>query len=207
MDCLLDCHEILQLEAPTPIRGTSMVTEGDTAPEFTLPGITDGRFKQFSLADATDNDRAVLLLFYPFDFSPVCTNELCAIRDAEWFQLTPNLEVWAMSGDSAYAHQVFAEEYGLNFPLLSDSHGSVASTYDVCYDEWENHERVPKRAVFLIDSSRTIRYVWSTDDAFEKPDFFPVKAALDQLTDKRDDFSTADVDLAVEYDDGPGQIS
>jgi len=184
-----------------------MVTEGARAPAFELPGMTDGSFEKFSLTDAIDQDHAVLFLFYPFDFSPVCTNELCAIRDAEWFQFTPNLEVWAASGDSAYAHRAFAEEFGLNFPLLSDSHGSVATAYDVCYDEWENHESVPKRAVFLIDSSRTIRYAWSTDDALEKPDFFPVKEALDRLTEERDGFGADDVDLAVEYDEGPGQIS
>ncbi|RLM32929.1 redoxin domain-containing protein [Haloarcula sp. Atlit-120R] len=184
-----------------------MVTEGDSAPTFTLPGVVDDTFDTFSLSDATDRDSVVLLLFYPFDFSPVCTNELCAIRDAEWFELTPDLDVWAASGDSAYSHRVFAEEYGLNFPLLSDSAGSVASAYDVCYNEWENHESVPQRAVFLIDSTQTIRYAWSTDDALKKPDFFPVKEALDQLTEERDDFGTADVDLVVEYDETPSQIS
>jgi len=184
-----------------------MVTEGDSAPAFTLPGIADDTFDTFGLADATDQGHAVLLLFYPFDFSPVCTNELCAIRDAEWFQFTPQLDVWAASGDSAYAHQAFAEEYGLNFPLLSDSHGSVASGYDVCYDEWEDHECIPKRAVFLIDSAQTIRYAWSTDNALEKPDFFPVKEALDQLTEERDGFGAEDIELAVDYEDTAGQTS
>jgi len=184
-----------------------MIGTGETAPAFELPGITDGSFEMFSLTDAIAQDHAVLLLFYPFDFSPVCTNELCAIRDAEWFQFTPDLDVWAASGDSAYAHRAFADEYGLNFPLLSDSHGRVATAYDVCYDEWENHECVPQRAVFLVDASQTIRYAWSTDDAFEKPDFFPVKEALDQLTEERDGLGVGEVELAVEYDDGPGRIS
>jgi peroxiredoxin len=184
-----------------------MVAEGDSAPTFTLPGIADDTFDTFSLGDATDQGRAVLLLFYPFDFSPVCTNELCAIRDAEWFQFTPQLDVWAASGDSAYAHRAFAEEYSLNFPLLSDSHGSVASAYDVCYDEWENHESIPKRAVFLIDSTRTVRYAWSTDDALKKPDFFPVKDALDQLTEERDGFGAENFELVVEYEETPSQIS
>lgn len=65
---------------------------------------------------------------------------------------------------------------------------------------------MPQRAVVLIDSDRTVRYVWQTDDAFEKPNFFPVKAALDELAAERDDFGTDDLDLSIEYDDGPGQI-
>lgn len=182
-----------------------MVSEGDTAPAFELPGVRDDAFEQFSLTDVIDEGRAVLFLFYPFDFSPVCTTELCAIRDAEWFQFTRDLEVWAASNDSAYAHQAFANEFELNFPLLSDNHGTVADVYDVCYDELDGHECVPKRAVFLIDSSRTVRYAWHTEDARQKPDFFPVKEALDELSEERDGFGAENVDFAVEYDDGPGQ--
>lgn len=183
-----------------------MIQKGDTAPDFTLPGFANDTLDTFDLTAQTDQNRAVLLLFFPFDFSPVCTNELCAIRDAEWFQLTTDLDVWAISGDSAFAHRAFADEYDLTFPLLSDSHGNVADAYDVCYDEWENHERVPKRAVFLVDTDKTVRYAWQTDDAFEKPDFFPVKAAVDELVADHDDFSSEELDLSVEYDDGPGQI-
>ena len=184
-----------------------MVQKGDTAPDFTLPGFTDETIQTFSLDERTDQDQAVLLLFFPFDFSPVCTNELCAIRDAEWFQLTPELDVWAISGDSVYAHQAFADEYDLTFPLLSDNHGTVADAYDVCYDEWEGHERVPKRAVILVDADSTVRYVWQTDDAFEKPDFFPVKKALDELASEPDGFGPQEIDFSVEYNEGPGQIS
>lgn len=184
-----------------------MVNEGDLAPEFTLPGVSDDTIEQFSLTEATERNRAVLLLFYPFDFSPVCTNELCAIRDVEWFQFTPNLDVLAVSGDSAYAHRAFANEYDLNFPILSDSSGGVAEAYDVCYDEWESHERVPQRAVVLVDSDREVRYTWRTDNAHMKPDFFPVKAALDELAQERDDFGMDVGELTVEYGEGPGKTA
>jgi peroxiredoxin len=183
-----------------------MVEEGDTAPTFTLPGVVGETADTYQLRVATDDGHAVLLLLFPFDFSPVCTNELCAIRDAEWFQFTPELDVWGISGDSVYAHQAFADEFGLNFPLLSDSHGRVAEAYDVCYEEWENHEAVPQRAVFLVDSDQTIRYAWETEDAFMKPDFFPVKEALDELAAERENFASDEIDFAVEYDNGPGQV-
>lgn len=180
-----------------------MISEGEQAPTFELPGIEAGQSTTFSLETAIDNDTAVLLLFHPFDFSPVCTNELYAIRDAEWFQFTPGLHVWAVSGDSTYAHAAFAERYGLNFPRLSDYHATAAASYDVCYDELEGHEGVPKRAVFLIGPDQTITYGWSTDDAFEKPEFTPVKAALDELDTIDNDLVPNDVELDVDYDDAP----
>jgi peroxiredoxin len=158
-----------------------MLSEGMEAPDFSLPGVMEGERTTYELDTTTSNDNTVLLLFYPFDFSPVCTNELCAIRDAEWFQFTPNLDVWAVSGDSIYAHEAFIEAYNLTFPLLSDYHATAADRYDVRYDQLEGHEAVPKRAVFLIAPDRTIVYAWATDDAFEKPDFAPVKTALDEL--------------------------
>lgn len=183
-----------------------MIPKGETACEFTLPGIADGTVRDFSLCEATDRGRAVLLVFYPFDFSPVCTTELCAIRDAEWFDLTPELEVWAISGDSVHAHRAFADAYALNFPLLSDSAGRVADAYGVRYDSWEDHEHVPKRSVVLVDADRTIRYAWKTDNALERPDFFPVKAALDELVAEGEAFGSADVELTVEYEEGPGGL-
>lgn len=183
-----------------------MVENGDVAPEFALPGFNSGGIGTFELSAAADQDKGVLLVFYPFDFSPVCTNELCAIRDCEWFQFTPDLDVWAISGDSVYAHRAFAEEYDLPFPLLSDSHGRVASAYDVCYEEWEDHESVPKRAVIFVDAKQTVQYVWQTDDAYEKPDFSPVKAAIDGSAAEHIESDAADIEFSVEYEDGPGQI-
>lgn len=183
-----------------------MVEEGDRAPDFTLPGIADDTTTTLTLRDVTERDRALLLLFFPFDFSPVCTNELCAIGDARWFTIEPALDVWAVSGDSVYAHRAFADEYGFDFPLLSDSSGQVADAYGVCYDEWEDQERVPKRAVFLVGSDRTVRYTWQTDNAYFKPDFLPISEAVDELAANHDDVDPDDVDLTVEYGDGPGQV-
>lgn len=179
-----------------------MVENGELAPDFTLPGVVEKNHQmEFELRETVGNGNAVLLLFYPFDFSPVCTTELCAIRDADWFDLTPGLDVWAISGDSMYAHEAFADEHDLQFPLLTDSVGRVADEYDVRYDEWEGHECVPKRSVILIDGDQRVRYNWHTDDAFEKPDFFPVKAALDEIVEEQDRLAPADVAMDVEYDE------
>lgn len=180
-----------------------MLSTGAEAPSFDLPGVEEGQTTRYSLDETTSDGQAVLLLLYPFDFSPVCTNELCAIRDAEWFQFTRGLKVWGISGDSTYAHEAFVNEYGLNFPLLSDFHATVAERYDVRYDELSGHEGVPKRAVYLVGPDQTIEYAWATDDALEQPDFFPVKTALDELDTVGEELVPDDVTLDVDYDDAP----
>ena len=168
-----------------------MLSVGGHAPEFSLAGTAFGDTNTYDLSERTDNGENVLLLFYPADFSPVCVTQLCTIRDASWFEFTPNLNVWGISGDSVYAHQAFADEYDLTFPLLSDSNGAVASTYNVRYDEWQGHREIPKRAIFLVDTDRQIRYAWSSDDAYRKPDFAPVKEATDALQTDNDGASTS----------------
>ncbi|MDY6819661.1 MAG: redoxin domain-containing protein [Halobacteriales archaeon] len=178
-----------------------MLTEGAKAPEFTLSGVYQGDRDGYSLGDETEAGNRILLLFYPADFSPVCTAELCAIREAEWFTLSDNLLVWAISGDSTYAHQAFAEEYYINYPLLTDHDGDVSEQYDVLYDEWEGNTRVPKRAVYLIDTDRTIRYAWATEDAYVEPEYPPILEALTELTDIDPTVQEADIGPAVGYDD------
>lgn len=175
---------------------------GDAVPEFELPGIYRGEQSRYRLSEATDAGTYVVLFFYPFDFSPVCTTELCAIRDAEFFGLMPDVIAWGVSGDSAYAHRVFDEQYGFDFPLLADSDGSVSDAYGVQYDEWEGHYEVPKRAIVVVDPARRIRYRWSTEDALEEPDLFPLKEALETIVeeDRLDADLPAD-DLTVDYDE------
>lgn len=159
----------------------TMLSTHQPAPNFSLPGIDDSEHQLFDLNECLSRDRIVLLVFYPFDFSPVCTTELCAIRDAEFFELTPKVEVWAVSADSTYSHEAFKEKHRLNFPLLSDFDASVAEQYGVKYDEWDDHPAVPKRAIFLIRPDQTIQYSWSTDNALRIPDFVPVNDALNEL--------------------------
>ncbi|WP_336359550.1 redoxin domain-containing protein [Haladaptatus sp. ZSTT2] len=166
---------------------------GAQAPSFSLVGVEDEEQTRFSLTDYTADGSIILLLFYPFDFSPICTTELCSIRDAEWFSYTENLQVWAISTDSVYSHSQFSEEYDIGFPLLSDTDGSVASKYNVCYDEWEGHKNVPKRAVFLIDSAGTIQYSWATDDAYNQPELTAINEALLELVSFHETLTADDI--------------
>lgn len=158
-----------------------MKTEvGGSVPDFELPGTTGEEIEPYRLSDYTEKGAAVLV-FYPFDFSPVCTEVLCAFRDAEWLTFTDDIDVLGVTRDSCYAHQQFIAEYDIPFPLLSDTAGRVTEQFGLIYDEWEHHEGVPKRALITIDTDHKVRYRWMTDDAYESPDIDDVHDAVRTL--------------------------
>ena len=93
--------------------------------------------------------KAVALLFFPYAFSGVCTGEMAGIRDRLDEFLTFDTEVLAISCDPVYSLRAFADQDGLNFPLLSDfwPHGEVSSAYDV-FDETKGS---PRRSSYVVD--------------------------------------------------------
>jgi peroxiredoxin Q/BCP len=103
-----------------------MLAIGSRAPDFTLPD-QDGQPVTLSAVLARG---PVLLYFYPGDFTPVCTREACAFRDAEPDLLAEGLQVIGVSPDSPAKHAEFRAAYALTFTLLSDRDRSVARTYD-----------------------------------------------------------------------------
>ncbi|WP_424015941.1 redoxin domain-containing protein [Halorubrum xinjiangense] len=150
--------------------------------DFSLPGTEGDEIAEYRLSDYTDGG-AVVLVFYPFDFSPVCTEELCGFRDAEWLSFTENVDVFGVSRDSCYAHKRFIREYDLSFPLLSDTEGEVIKEFNLAYDEWEHHAGVPKRALVALDESHDVRYKWQTEDAYEAPDMDELEQSVLSLVD------------------------
>ncbi len=121
---------------------------GDTAPRFRLPSAAG---PPVGLADHRGR-RPVLLVFYPFAFSPICTSELDAMRDHAF----DRVQLIAVSCDPKYSLRVFARERGYQFPLLSDfwPHGEVARSYGV-FDEPHG---MPVRGTFLVDAAGVIRF-------------------------------------------------
>lgn len=154
---------------------------GDKAPRFTLPGTEGAEISTYSLGEFT-NSGVVILLFYPFDFSPVCTAELCEFRDAEFLEFTPNVDVLAISTDSVYAHREFIDQHDLPFPLLSDNDGTVSAQYGVKLEEFEQHEAVSQRALVVVDANERIVYSWTATDATKEFDIdvlFDVRENVD----------------------------
>jgi glutaredoxin-dependent peroxiredoxin len=87
-------------------------------------------------------------------------------------------DVLAVAVTATFAQQAFAEQLGVDFPLLSDWEREVCTAYGVRYERWREHSGVAKRSVFLIDRGGIVRYRWVSDDALQVPDFDEVVAAL-----------------------------
>jgi len=125
---------------------------GDRAPDFALRDQHGAEFRLSSYAGS----KAVLLVFYPFAFSGVCTGELTGFRDRLGDFETATTTVAAISCDPIYSQRAFADRDGIFFPLLSDywPHGSVASSYGVL----DIDQGCPQRSSFVVDASGIIRW-------------------------------------------------
>jgi peroxiredoxin len=158
-----------------------MLGDGTEAPDFELPGTNDGTdddsVSRYRLADALE-DGPVVLNFYLFDFHPACTEHMCSLHDLAWVDMADDVTVFGVSTDKSFSHQAFADTENLDVTLLSDSDASVAEQYDVLYDEFNAHKRVPKRSVFVVDTDQKIRYAWTAEDPQVMPDWDSVRTAL-----------------------------
>ena len=98
----------------------------------------------------------MLLVFYPLAFTSTCTGELCAVRDDLSAFQNDHVQVLAVSVDSTYAHKIFAEREGYEFPLLADfwPHGGVAQAYGVFNDQ----AGFANRGTFLVDVEGVVRF-------------------------------------------------
>ena len=125
---------------------------GDEAPDFEL---RDQHGKPVRLSSFR-GEKAVVVMFYPFAFSRVCTGELCEVRDhlPQWE--SDEVQLLAVSCDMMFSLRAFAEHDGLTFPLLSDfwPHGEVASAYGV----FNESTGAANRSTFIIDRAGTVRW-------------------------------------------------
>jgi len=154
-----------------------MLCVGEKAPEFELPA-TKG--ETFSLAQETAG-KNLLLAFYPFDWSPVCTNELGFLNTSVKDLRKKSVQVAAISVDSPFSHAAWAKAQKLAFPLLSDFNKDVCRAYGVLYDQYGGLKGFAKRSVFLIDPEQVVRYTWVSEDPANEPDYDELFAAVDRL--------------------------
>jgi peroxiredoxin len=160
-----------------------MVSVGDPAPEFELPGVEPATPADEHARYGLDDGEITVLSFYMFDFNPTCTGQLCGLRDAQWFTLEDDLTAYGISTDSVSSHRAFAEQNDLSFPLLSDSDGTVSEAYGVLHEEINDHHRVSRRSVFVVDGQGTVAYAWMAPDPLTVPDWQAVADAVDGLRD------------------------
>src|SRR5215475_706609 len=150
------------------------IAVGQTAPDFTLQNQDKQEVK---LSDFTGK-KNVVLMFYPLDWSPVCTNEhACMVNDMKSFA-TLDAEVLGVSVDSAWSHKAYAEKMGIKYSLLADfqPRGAMAEKYGVFLRE----KGITGRAIVIVGKDGKV--AWSKDyDIPVVPDVAEVAAALQQV--------------------------
>jgi mycoredoxin-dependent peroxiredoxin len=125
---------------------------GTEAPDFTLK---DQNNQEVTLSSFR-GDRSVLVVFYPFAFSSICTGELCAVRDDLGSFQNSDVQVLAISVDHPFTLKAWADAQQFDFPLLADfwPHGKVAQDYGV----FNAKAGFALRGTFLVDTAGTVRF-------------------------------------------------
>jgi mycoredoxin-dependent peroxiredoxin len=137
-----------------------MVQIGDVAPDFSLPATWDENFspeqkKMISLSSYRGN-KNVLLMFYPLDWSPVCSSEHKKCTSM-FPTVSDKVQILGISVDSIWSHNAYAKAYGIRYPLLSDfqPRGAVAERYGVYLPDLG----IAARTAFLVDRDGRVKLV------------------------------------------------
>jgi peroxiredoxin len=125
---------------------------GTEAPDFSLK---DQNNQEVTLSSFRGK-RNVLVVFYPFAFSGVCTSELCSVRDDLHSFQNDDVQILAVSVDHPFTLKAWSDAQGYDFPLLADfwPHGEVAQAYGVFNDT----RGMALRGTFLVDKDGIVRF-------------------------------------------------
>jgi peroxiredoxin len=150
-----------------------MIQRGQPAPEFTLPD-QDGH--RVSLSDF--REKTLLIVFYPADFSPVCTDQLNVYQEILGELESREVTLVGVSVDSAWTHKAFQAQLGVTIPLLADFHpkGEVARAYGV----WNEDTGVGLRALVMVGPDGTVQWSYRAPSPLEVPGANLIFDALDE---------------------------
>lgn len=149
-----------------------MLKTGDRAPDFEA---VDQNDRSISLAELTKSS-AVVLYFYPKDFTRVCTQQACLFRDMFEELKGRGATIVGVSVDGADTHARFSNEHGLPFSLLADPDKTIARAYDAL----QVLGLFTKRVTYVIDQNQIIRGVFHHELSAKKH-LADVEKALDEL--------------------------
>jgi peroxiredoxin len=139
-----------------------MIEPGSPAPDFALPDQDGHIVKLEDLRGQTS-----VLVFYPLDWSPVCTDQLNVYQEVVADLEAEGTHLYGVSVDSAFSHKAFQQRLGLSFPLLADFHpkGEVSRAYDVFVEE-RGHDH---RALVMIGPDLTVKWAHLSPSPLEIP--------------------------------------
>lgn len=147
-----------------------MVSTGEAAPSFTATyrGSDHETFK----FDEHLDDGPLVLAFFPGAFTPPCSNEMVALQERLDDLEAAGATLFGISADSSFTLEAFADEYDLDFALVSDMAGEVIEAYDLSLDLPDlGLYNVANRAVYVLDKDGTVTYSWVADDPTNEPDY------------------------------------
>jgi peroxiredoxin len=150
------------------------IAVGQTAPDFTL---LNQEKKEVKLSDFAGK-KNVVLVWYPLDWSPTCTNEhVCFVNEMKAFE-TLDAEVLGVSVDSVWSHKAFAEKTGIHYSLLADFHprGAMSEKYGVYMAD----KGITGRAIAIVNKAGKVAW-FKNYDIPVVPDLNEVAAALGQV--------------------------
>jgi thioredoxin-dependent peroxiredoxin len=142
---------------------------GNIAPDFELK---ESSGKSWRLSD--QKGKVTAMVFYPRDETPVCTKQMCSMRDRWADYESTGAEVVAVSVGTVESHKKFAEHHGLPQRLLADEHGEVTRLYNV-----KSLLGGSQRAVIVIDPNGIVRYRKSVLPIFRPSDDEVINAIRD----------------------------
>lgn len=156
------------------------VQVGDIAPDFTLHNHKGEPVTLSSLRGSP-----VVLLFFPFANTGVCTKEMCSFRDSMAVYNSLNAKVLGISVDSPFSLDMWAEKHGLTFDLLSDFNKTVTRSYDVMMDifgagKWD-FKGVSKRAAFVLDAGGKVQYAEVLPSPRHEPNYDKIRETVSAL--------------------------
>ncbi len=139
-----------------------MIEPGRKAPDFRL---RDQDGNDVSLGDFTG--RKLVLVFYPLDFSPVCSDQLSLYQEVLGEIESRGAALVGVSVDSAYCHRAFREHLNLTMPLLSDFHpkGEMSSAYGA----YREDRGSTNRSLVLVDEEGNVRWSYASPSSTEIP--------------------------------------
>jgi len=150
------------------------ISVGQAAPDFTLQNQSKEEVKLSNFAGKNN----VVLIFYPLDWSPLCTNEhVCVVNEMKAFE-TLDAEVLGVSVDSVWSHKAYAEKMNIKYSLLADfqPRGAMAEKYGVFLAD----KGITGRAIVIVNKAGKIAWIKNYDIPVV-PDLKEVAAALQQV--------------------------
>ncbi|MEF8813556.1 MAG: redoxin domain-containing protein [Halovenus sp.] len=157
-----------------------MVSTGETAPTFTAT-YRGSDHETFDLADHL-GDGPVVLAFFPGAFTPPCSNEMVALQEhLDRFE-DAGASIFGISADSAFSQGAFADEYDLDFDLVSDMDGDAIDAYDLTMDIPDlGLHGIANRAVYVLGEDGAVTYSWVADDPTNEPDYDELLEAVEAV--------------------------